>query len=500
VSISLSGYVYPLTVEDNPNAGRERTNNTFDQILDIINLIQVSGSTGATVVSSGENISVVQSFSGIVPVYTVSVIDNPIFDSVSANTITANTITATTIFVSSVPSGSSIDVGYALSNLSSPPSSQIIVSASGTNAYSGTATPSITAYTINTIYLTQFDNANTSTVTTIDIDSLGPLDILKGGDSGLTSLDIGDIQTGVTYFLTYDGTEMQFFSSEPTASPGTYTNLSPSTIAVGGIPINTTFSSTTYTQLFDAMFYPNLQPAFTSFLLKSGTTAGDTASAFTQTQTLEVGDSVSGGTKVFTWGTSNSSFVQTNSIKIYNVTGGNVIISTPSSGISNSFTASTAFSNTKKTVQASHIWRIYGTKTPSLSTFNLSFQVNWFFRRMFGVSSTSALTTSAEVYAFSASSSSTLTSTIIGTYAFSGAGYKYIFVPTTFASPTLFKDSSTNLSVAMAEITDAPFFSGLSGSYYFGTTPVTNLFGITQNYRVYRTRNFLNGNITIAVT
>jgi hypothetical protein len=116
---------------------------------------------------------------------------------------------------------------------------------------------------------------------------------------------------------------------------------------------------------------------------------------------------------------------------------------------------------------------------------------------MYGVSTATTITTSDDVNAFSGSGS--MTNAIAATYSFTGAGYKYFFFPVT-TTPTLFKDASTQLAVAMADVTDEPFFSGVSGSYYYGTVSVTNQFGIAQNYRLYRTRNYLNGNISITIT
>ena len=368
--------------------------------------------------------------------------------------------------------------------------SQYAVTVSGTNAYSGTATPTLTAYSITDIYLTQFENTNTSTAVTIDISSLGAFDIMKGTESGLTSLDIGEIQTGVTYFLTYDGAQFQFFDSSPAGTPGTYTNLSPTTVTVGGVVAGTTFSAATWQSIFNTMFYPTLTPNFTAFALRTGATSGSAI----QTQILEVGNSVSGGTKAFTWTTSNSSFVQPNSIKIYS---GATQISTPASGMTNDSFEAIAITNTKRTAPTTFNWSIKGTRT-NLTTFTANFTVTWYWRRMFGVSSATTITTSAGVNAFSGSG--VLTNTMLATYNFTGPGYKYFFIPTAYAMPTLFKDFSTNLTVAMADVTDDPFFSGVSGSYYYGTTSVTNQFGISTNYRVYRTRNFLNGNITIVVT
>jgi hypothetical protein len=368
--------------------------------------------------------------------------------------------------------------------------SQYAVTVSGTNAYSGTAVPTLTAYSITDIYLTQFENTNTTTAVTLDISTLGPLDIFKGTESGLTSLDIGEIQTGVTYFLTYDGSGFQFFDSSPAGTPGTYTNLSPTTVTVGGLVAGTTFSASTWQSMFTTMLYPTLTPNFSAFALRTGATSGSSI----QTQLLEVGNSVSGGTKAFTWTTTNSAFVQPNSIKIYS---GATQISTPASGMANDSFEAITLTNTRRTTPGSFSWSIKATRT-NLSTFTSSFGVTWYWRRMFGVSSATTITTSADVNTFSGSG--VLTNTMLSTYTFTGPGYKYFFVPTVFGMPSLFKDFSTNLSIAMADVTDDPFFSGVSGSYYYGTTSVTNQFGIATNYRVYRTRNYLNGNITIVVT
>ena len=377
-----------------------------------------------------------------------------------------------------------------LTNGGSSYTTQFSISATGVDNYAGTSTPILTAYSVSDIYLTQFQNSNTVTATTLNIGGLGALDLMKGTDTGLASLDIGEIQTGVTYFLTYDGTQLQFFTSSPAGTPGTYTNLSPVTAAVGGITVGTTFSGATWQSIFDTMFHPTLTPNFTAFSLRTTSASGSAI----QTQILEVGNSVSGGSKAFTWTTSNSAFVKPTSILVYS---GVTNISVPSSGMTNDSFEALTLTNTRKTAQATFSWSVYGTRTNN-STFSSSFAVNWFWRRMYGVSTATTVSTSAAINAFSGTGA--LTTSMPGTYVLNGAGYKYFFAPTTFANPTLFKDASTQLAVAMADVTDNPFFSGVSGSYSYGTVLVTNQFGVAQNYRVYRTRNFLNGNITITVS
>jgi hypothetical protein len=377
-----------------------------------------------------------------------------------------------------------------LTNGGSSYTNQFFISATSINNYTGSATTALTAYSVSDIYLTQFENSNTITGTTLNIDGLGAFDLLKGTDEGLAPLEIGEIQTGVTYFLTYDGTQFQFFTSSPEGTPGTYTNLSPATVAVGGITVGTTFSGATWQSIFDTMFHPTLTPNFTAFSLRTTSASGSSI----QTQSLEVGNSVSGGSKAFTWTTSNSSFVNPASIRIYS---GATNISVPSSGMTNDSYEALTLTNTRRTTQSSFVWYAYGTRTNN-STFSSSFTVNWYWRRMYGVSTATTLSTSADINAFSGTGA--LTTSMPGTYVLNGAGYKYFFAPTTFANPSLFKDASTQLAVSMADATDNSFFSGVSGSYSYGTTSVTNQFGIAQNYRVYRTRNYLNGNITIIVS
>jgi hypothetical protein len=77
-----------------------------------------------------------------------------------------------------------------------------------------------------------------------------------------------------------------------------------------------------------------------------------------------------------------------------------------------------------------------------------------------------------------------LSSSYAGSYAFGSGGYKYICYPTTFGTATSFKDSLTQLDVAMEP------------SY---TITITNDFGIAQAYNIHRTTNILGATITIVV-
>lgn len=63
--------------------------------------------------------------------------------------------------------------------------------------------------------------------------------------------------------------------------------------------------------------------------------------------------------------------------------------------------------------------------------------------------------------------------------------YKYFCYPTTLGTATTFKDSSTNLDVAM----ESPYLIS-----------VTNTYGTTLSYRVHRTTNILGSSINIIIS
>ena len=87
-----------INLQDNPNEGRTKINNNFECLEASIELIQASSATGATIVDDGSNISIGLTFTGVTPIYTVGVIENPIFTSLSASNISGSSY-----FVNSTP-------------------------------------------------------------------------------------------------------------------------------------------------------------------------------------------------------------------------------------------------------------------------------------------------------------------------------------------------------------------------------------------------------------
>lgn len=241
-----------------------------------------------------------------------------------------------------------------------------------------------------------------------------------------------------------------------------YNRATPVPTTIGGVSAGHTFSGSVQDAL-DTLFYPYQAPAFTSF-------------SFAQTSPLEVGDSIASGNKTFTWATSNSSNVQSNTIIIQDITGGGTL----HSGGANDGSETLAIGTITKTSATGHTWRITGTNT-NAGNFTRDFTVSWLWRRYYGES----VTATADETLIEGLRVSGLASNFTGTFAFLGGGYKWICYPTVWGLKTVFKDTATNLDVAMQAAV---------------TVSVTNAFGVVQNYYAHRTTNILGGAINIAVS
>lgn len=244
-----------------------------------------------------------------------------------------------------------------------------------------------------------------------------------------------------------------------------YNNLNPSTVTVGGIPAGSTFNSLTVTQIFDMMFYPYQSPAFTSFSITG------------QSTSIEVGTVIPSGSATFTWATSNSSNVASNSITIKDVTSGNIILG---SGIAN--TGSTILNkpyNILKYTDTSHVWNIQGTNTQS-STFNSNFTVNWKWRYYYGFYSGAVINSSQTL----ALQSSTLATSRAGNFTLpvnsGGLNYIYFVYPNSFGALTQIYDNTNGFNVT-ADFTN------------LGTITVTNVNSVDNSYTVYRSINAIGG-------
>lgn len=106
----------------------------------------------------------------------------------------------------------------------------------GTDTYAATITPTVTSYVAGASYMINFANANTG-ASTIDLDGVGPIAIVKNVSTPLVS---GDILAGKELLITYDGTNFQL-SVGPTGATGATgaTGSTGATGASGVVPIAT---------------------------------------------------------------------------------------------------------------------------------------------------------------------------------------------------------------------------------------------------------------------
>lgn len=92
--------------------------------------------------------------------------------------------------------------------------SKISATAAGTNTYTATIAPTITAYTSTQSFFITFTNANTG-ASTINLNGLGAKTITKQG----IPITSGDIIAGGIYLISYDGTNFQLLGNSNAWTP-----------------------------------------------------------------------------------------------------------------------------------------------------------------------------------------------------------------------------------------------------------------------------------------
>jgi hypothetical protein len=161
-----------------------------------------------------------------------------------------------------------------------------------------------------------------------------------------------------------------------------YNGASPSTIALGGLPVNSVLTGRTANEILEEMLVVYLAPAFSAFSVTG------------QATTVESGTELT-GSRTFTWSTTNSGNVQANSIAIRDVTASTLI----ASGLANDGSESVSITTTTLTNAAqTQAWRVEGQNTQSGSFNSSNFTVTARYFRFFGPSA-SEPTDSASVRA-----------------------------------------------------------------------------------------------------
>lgn len=243
----------------------------------------------------------------------------------------------------------------------------------------------------------------------------------------------------------------------------TYSNSNPTPTTIGGITAGSTFNSVTIQDMFTNLLYAYQPPVFTAFAISTVPT------------TREVGQPVAAGTYNFTWTVTNSANITPDSVLIADQTQG-LSLKTGADIVS---PESITISSVVKTAAQTNTWRISAVSVTN-TTFTRDFTVSWRWGIMHGESALTSLT-GADVQTLRAK---TIAATNTGIFNFLAGNYKYISYPTAMGLKSVFKDTSTNLDVAM----EPPYI-----------VTSTNAFGVTTDYYVHRTTNTLGGAININI-
>jgi len=262
---------------------------------------------------------------------------------------------------------------------------------------------------------------------------------------------------------------------------GDYTGASPTTITVGGLPAGSTIAGLPISDILQSILVPYVAPAFSSFSIG-------------QSSPVEVGTTIS-GSKNFSFGFSQLGNVNANTLAILDVTGSTTL----ASGLPLSSPQSANIGSISFNTPTTYSWRGRATNSQSNTFQSALTSVSWLFRLFYGTSVNATLT-EAQIEALS---NSLLTSNENAVYSFPGGGYKYWAWPDSFGSPTAstgFRDTATNLAVAMASAVDDAAYSNTQNGWSYALVSVTNPNGVTVNYRVYRTKFVLGGAINVEVS
>ena len=301
-----------------------------------------------------------------------------------------------------------------------------------------------------------------------------------GSSSGDTYITTGYTQNNVLYLFRNDAVTIEI------PYEVTYTNPNLTPITIGGVEAGSTFSGQTMQQMWDDLLYPDLVPAFTSFNMTIAPTV------------VDVGYTVPSGATSFTWSTSNSSFIQANSIEIRDLSVGPTVLFT---GLTNDGSEPYVLPfNIQHVVPASYTWEIRAKRTNNLNIYRYDISY-WRWRILWGNSSLTNLTAS-DVSGLTSSSLNSFASNVYP-FPFAPGTYKHLCFPNTLWTgsniPQYIRDNLTGFNMAMATPADGYSTNDGYGWYYDEITSVPNVYGFTTSYRCYRSKYQLGGYMEIDI-
>jgi hypothetical protein len=331
------------------------------------------------------------------------------------------------------------------------------------------SSPFFTGGTISVpVNFTSGVTANTLTVNGVEIT----------GDTFTTSaVLIGN----TAYFNTNNSLSAYTLNLSGFSSSVSYTNSTPVPKEIGGIGVGTTFTTPkTMQEMWDLLLYPYQSPAFTSFNLQG---IGSS---------LEIGQLI-GVNQTFSWSTSNSGNVNPNSILIQ---GYNLI--PPVTGLPSNGSTGVTFNGvvTRGASDGPGIrsWSIAGVNTNGVS-FGATLNLRWDYRMYVGTSPNTNLTAN-EITGLTEFNS--VKNGFVGTYALPAGNYKYFCFADvlSYGTPNEWKDPSNGTNFVLFDSYPNTDSKGKT----YDLVSVTNSFGQTTNYRVYRSKFTLAGAISVAIS
>jgi len=387
------------------------------------------------------------------------------------------------------------------------------------NNYTGVATPPITQYSVDVIYKIIFANSNTLAGPTLNIDGIGAFPLETADSSGVISpIDADFITAGLTYYVSFLANTFQLSTSPPAATTSTVSYSNPLTVSitapVGGVELgsnwaalpdgvdaqgNPIYRGWTLTEIMNRIFYPYQEPAFTSFSMVG------------QPTSLEVGTSVTGGPRNFTWSfNSYAANVEPNTLEINDIT--NPI----NSGATNPLVTGASITptvaadiglNIQPATATTHSWQARATTTadnpsgPTVFFSNASkFTIRWYYKWYWGVS---ALPTLSNIQ-IPTLLTGVLGNSRSGTKSFTATNeYWYVAFPNipSWGNLISWQLGSNNVDTNAG----APYTLDQGGSNDFrfytivSNVPVNGGLGNAIDYRVYRTA-VKQGGINVATS
>ncbi len=223
-------------------------------------------------------------------------------------------------------------------------------------------------------------------------------------------------------------------------------------------------------------------PAFTAFAITG------------QGSPVEVGATIS-GTHTFTWSTSYSSNVASDSITIVDTTSSVTLADDLANSGSDSISLPDPISNDSPATQT---WTINGVNTHS-GTFSDTFDVSWEWRVYAGTNSAATLTAN-QIAGLSASDG--LQAGFAGTYSITAGSvaYYYLCYPDSLGSVSNFIDGNTGFPISMATSADNAAYDNTANGWSYALVSVTNVNSVATNYRVYRTQYQFSGTLLMEVS